>query len=65
MKTVEEILNSDDPTAAAFNAGYDDPDGENPFDTDQYPRLWRYFQYGQGFAKSHARERAEAGEVGR
>jgi hypothetical protein len=59
VKTVEAILNSDDPTAAAFNAGYDDPEGLNPFSATVHPRLYRFYSYGQRTATSHLAKKEE------
>lgn len=48
---------SDDPKAAAFNAGYDDyPEDQNPFEPGH--RLYQYYEYGQLAAKPHAEENA-------
>lgn len=58
MLTTEAILNSDDPSAKAFNAGYDDyPEDLNPFGPNHHPRLWRFYQHGQDAAKAHAEEK--------
>lgn len=56
MRTTEAILNSDDPTAAAFNAGYDDPEGLNPFSEAVHPRLHRFYSYGQQTATGHTKK---------
>lgn len=52
----QAILAKDDPTAAAFNAGYDDyPNKSNPFEPDTRP--WRFYSHGWQIAKLYAEER--------
>lgn len=52
----QAILAKDDPTAAAFNAGYDDyPNDLNPFEPDT--RWGRFYNHGWEIARQHAEER--------
>lgn len=52
----QAILAKGDPTAAAFNAGYDDyPSDLNPFEKDT--RWGRFYSHGWEIARQHAEER--------
>lgn len=59
LERAQAILAKDDPTAAAFNAGYDDyPNNLNPFEPDTRP--WRFYSHGWEIARQHTEERERA-----